>query len=116
MKRDEKDLLKHFRALPPEQQETVIAFAEFLASRVAETPRELGEPQPIPRPAEEKVVPAIKRLRLTYPMLDHSKMLHELSDHMTQHLMLGKPAAETIDEIEALFRRHFEQLRQGPGI
>lgn len=112
MKRDEKDLLKHFRALPPEQQETVIAFAEFLSGRVAETPRIIGEPQPIPRPAEEKVVQAIKRLRLTYPMLDHGKMLHELSDHMSRHLMMGKPAAETIDEIEALFRRHYELLRQ----
>lgn len=112
MKRDEKDLLKHFRALPLEQQETLIAFAEFLAGRVVETPRERGEPQAIPRPAEEKVVQAIKRLRLTYPMLDHGKMLHELSDHMTQHLMMGKPAAETIDEIEALFRRHFELLKQ----
>lgn len=113
MKRDEKDLLKHFRALPPEQQDTLIAFAEFLAGRMAETPRELGEPQAIPRPAEEKVVQAIKRLRLTYPMLDHSKMLHEVSEHMTQHLMLGKPAAETIDEIEVLFRRRYEQIKQG---
>jgi hypothetical protein len=112
MKRDEKDLLKHFRALPPEQQETVIAFTEFLAGRVAEIPRAIGEPQPIPRPEEEKVVQAIKRLRLTYPMLDHSKMLHELSEHMTQHLMLGKPAAQAIDEIEALFLRHYEQLKQ----
>jgi hypothetical protein len=113
MKRDEKDLLKHFRALPPAQQETVIAFAEFLAGREAASPREIGEPQAIPRPEEEKVVQAIKRLRLTYPMLDHSKMLHELSEHMTQHLMMGKPAAESIDEIEALFRNHYEQLRQG---
>lgn len=111
MKRDEKDLLKHFRALPPEQQETVIAFTEFLAGRFAETPREVGEPEPIPRPEEEKVVQAIKRLRLTYPMLDHSKMLHELSDHMTQHLMMGKPAPEVIEEIENLFRRQYEQLK-----
>jgi len=111
MKRDEKELLKYFRALPSAQQDTVIAFAEFLAGRVVETPREFGEPELIPRPAEEKVVQAIKRLRLTYPMLDHSKMLQEISDHMTQHLMLGKPAAEVIDEIEALFRRDYEQLR-----
>ena len=107
MKRDEKDLLKHFRALPPEQQDSVIAFAEFLAGRVAETPREIGEPQPIPRPEEEKVVQAIKRLRLTYPMLDHGKMLQELSDHMTQHLIMGKTAVEVIEEIEALLRRHY---------
>ncbi len=113
MKRDEKDLLKHFRALSSAQQETLIAFAEFLAVRtVAESPREIGEPEAIPRPAVESVVQAIKRLRLTYPMIDHSSMLHELSDHMTQHLVMGKPAVEVIDELEAVFRRHYEQLRQ----
>lgn len=113
MKRDEKDLLKHFRALPPEQQETLVAFAEFLATRAAaEAPRAVGAPEPIPRPDEERVVQAIKRLRLTYPMIDHSSMLHELSDYMTQHLVMGKPATEVIDELEAVFRRHYEQLRQ----
>ena len=110
MKRDEKDLLKFFRALAPEQQDTLFAFAEFLAARTAETPRELGEPEPIPRPAEEKVVQAIKRLRLTYPMLDHSKMLHEISEHMTQHLVMGKQASDVIDEMEIVFRSHYEQL------
>lgn len=113
MKRDEKDLLKHFRALSPEQQETLIAFAEFLAARSAEAPREYGEPVAIPRPTDERVVQAIKRLRLTYPMIDHSKMLHELSDFMTQHLVMGKPAAEVIDELEVVFRRHYDQLLQG---
>lgn len=111
MKRDEKDLLRLFRALPPEQQETLFAFAEFLAARAVETPREIGDPEPIPRPAEEKVVPAIKRLRATYPMLDHSKMLHEISEYMTQHLVMGKPAADVIDALETVFRQHYEALR-----
>ena len=114
MKRDEKDLLKHFRVLAPEQQETLISFAEFLAARAAAAaPRECGEPEAIPRPVEERVVQAIKRLRLTYPMIDHSKMLHELSDFMTQHLVMGKPAAAVIDALEVVFRRHYDQLKQG---
>ena len=112
MKRDEREFLKCLRGLPPEEQETLFAFAEFLAARAAQTPREIGEPQAIPRPAKESVVQAIKRLRLTYPMLDHGKMLHELTDYMTQHLMLGKPAAEVIDALETVFRQHFEQLQQ----
>ena len=111
MKRDEKDLLRLFRALPPGQQDTLFTFAEFLAARVDETPREIGEPEPIPRPAEEKVVHAIKRLRATYPMLDHSKMLHEISEYMTQHMIMGKSAGEVIDEMEVTFRRHYEQLK-----
>ena len=112
MKRDEKDLLKFFRALAPEQQETLMTFAEFLAARGVAVPQAIGAPEPIPRPEEERVVQAIKRLRLTYPMLDHSQMLHEIADFMTQHLVMGKPAEEVIDEVEAVFRRHYDQLRQ----
>lgn len=111
MKRDEKDLLNLFRALPPEQQDTLIAFAEFLAARSGETPSEWGEPEPIPRPAEEKVVHAIKRLRKTYPMLDHSKMLYVVSECMTQHVVQGKPAIEVIDELEGMFRSRYESLK-----
>lgn len=112
MNRDEKDLLNLLRALPPEQQDTLFAFAEFLAARAGETQREWGEPEPIPRPAEEKVVHAIKRLRKTYPMLDHSKMLYEVSECMTLHVMQGKPAAEVIDELEGMFRSRFESLKK----
>ena len=112
MKRDEKDLLNLFRALPPEQQETLFSFAEFLAARAAETSREWSEPEPIPRPAEEKVVHAIKRLRATYPMLDLSKMLYEVSEVMTLHVMQGKPAVEVIDELEAKFRSRYESAKK----
>ena len=110
MKHEEKDLLKCFRALPAEQQETLFAFAEFLTARTAVTPTVYGEPQVIPRPAKESVVQAIKRLRLTYPMLDYSKMLHEISEYMTQHLIMGKPAAEVIDSLEATFQQQYDAL------
>lgn len=112
MKRDEKDLLHLFRALLPEQQETLFSFAEFLAARAAETPREWGEPELIPRPPAEKVVHAIKRLRKTYPMLDHSKMLYEVSECMTQHVVQGKGAIEVIDKLEAMFRSCYEGLKK----
>ena len=110
MKRDERDWLKLCRALPPDQQDTLYAFAEFLAARAIQTPREIGAPEPIPRPADEKVVQAIKRLRATYPMLDHSKMLHEISEYMTQHLIMGKPAEDVINALELVFRQHYEAL------
>ena len=107
----EKKLLGMYRELPADQQETLLAFAEFLASRAAvNKPAVPSEPQSIPRPAEERVVQAIKRLRETYPMLDHSKMLHEVSEHMTQHVMQGKPAQEVIDQLELVFRAHYERM------
>lgn len=115
-KQSEKKLLRLFGSLSPEQQDTVLAFMEFLSARnpVPETvvPQ---TPQSIPRPAEESVVKAIKRLRETYPMLNPDKLLHETSGLMMKHVMNGKPAAEVIDELEALFARHYEQHGQDSG-
>jgi hypothetical protein len=58
-------------------------------------------------------VKAIKRLMATYPMLDRDKLLHETSGHMTRHVIHGKPAAEVIDELEAMFAQHYERHRNG---
>jgi hypothetical protein len=111
MRTQDKKLLNLFRELSTEQQDALLAFAEFLASRAAAARSPVAaEPQAIPRPPEEKVVQAIRRLRETYPMLDHGKMLHEVSHHMTQHLMHGKAAKEVIDELELVFRAQYEQM------
>lgn len=108
----EKQLLRWFRRLPEGDRATLLAFAEFLAGRVAK-PALPDRPLPIPRPEEEKVVHAIRRLRETYPMLDHGRMLHEVSQLMTQHVVQGRPAREVIDELELLFRAHYERLAGG---
>ena len=112
MKRVEKDLLNLYRALPAEQQNTLFAFADFLNARAVDTPREYSEPEAIPRPPQEKVVHAIKRLRASYTMLDHSKMLYEVSEAMTLHVMQGKPAVEVIDGLEEIFRKRYEELKK----
>lgn len=114
MRSQDKKLLNLFRGLPDAEQDTLLAFAEFLAQRTALAKPAVEQlPRAIPRPAEEKVVQAIRRLRETYPMLDHGKMLHEVSHHMTQHVMQGKPAREVIDELELVFRAHYERMRSG---
>jgi len=109
MTADERRLLRLFRALSPSRREGLIDYAEFLLVRAQpEAPEVPSEPLAIPRPAQESVVKAIKRLRETYPMLDRARILHETSALMTQHLVHGKSAPAIIDELEALFRRHFE--------
>lgn len=92
-----------------------MAFMEFLAGRQSATDEipVIEEPQPIPRPAGESVVKALKRLRETYPMLDPALLLHEASNHMQQHVMQGKPTTAVIDELETLFTRHYEKYRSG---
>ncbi len=101
---DERQLLKLWRALDPEQRTTLIAFAEFLCSKQpAAAPAPL--PEPVPRPERETVVGALKRLRFNYPQLDSAVLLNEASLLMSAHLLQGRPAKEVIDELEDLFAR-----------
>ncbi len=111
----EKRLTKIFAQLSEAERKTLLDFAEFLASRSAPDKPQVLEPKPIPRPADESVVAALKRLRETYPMLDHSTMLNEASALMAQHLMQGRAAQEVIDELESLFQRDFDAFRQQLG-
>ena len=111
MKAGEKKLLELFRALPEAERATLLDFAEFLASRAAPAAREVSGPLPIPRPDDETVVKAIRRLMETYPMLDRGKLLHETAHYMTQHVIHGRPASEVIGELETLFAGHYRRLK-----
>lgn len=112
MTSDEKRLLKLYRALSNSGRTSLVDYADFLASRdngqaaVPETPLD------IPRPAEESVVKAIKRLMATYPMLGRDKLLHETSALMTRHVVHKHPAVEVIDELESLFKRYYDLHEQ----
>ncbi|MET0116969.1 MAG: Crp/Fnr family transcriptional regulator [Sedimenticola sp.] len=111
---DQRKLLKLFSALDEQARESLVAFAEFLAQReqaVEETARTV-EPLAIPRPEEESVIAAIKRLSETYPMLDRSTLFHETSSLMTSHVMQGREATEVIDELELLFQGKYQQLTE----
>ncbi len=107
---EEGRLVKLFRRLGPAERETLLAFAMFLAERASllpgdEAPR---EPSHRPRPENESVVAAIKRLSLTYEMLDRGPMLNETSMLMSAHVLQGRGAAEVIAELESLFERHYQ--------
>lgn len=109
-----RQLLRHYRALEPTDQATLLAFGEFLASRSAGRRQEASAPLEtvsIPRPQEESVVGAIKRLSRKYYMLDRSTMLNDTSSLMGAHVLQGRPAGEVIDELEDLFARHYAEYR-----
>lgn len=116
MKGEYKRLAEIFRALPADRRRTLLEFAEFLAGRdAAADEEELPAPAAIPRPRDESVVKAIKRLMATYPMLDRAKLLHETADYMNQHVMKGRAAGEVIEELEAVFARHYERMKAEGG-
>ncbi len=111
----EKKLLAQFECLSETQRETLLSFAEFLAAQI---PRDQAEPAPspepryTPRPEQESVVAAIKRLNATYFMLeDHAGLLNEASVLMTQHVMQGRDINEVIDELETMFARFYGEWR-----
>jgi len=104
-----------YDSLPEAEKKTLLDFAEFLAARCERDRPVSTEPTAIPRPEDESVVAALKRLRETYHMLDHSKMLHEASSLMAQHMMQGRPAGEVIDDLEQMFRRDFDKFLEQLG-
>ena len=112
-KRGERELLGLFGRLAPTQQEKLIAFAELLAGGAPDASR--GERVIIARPTRETVTMALRRLVRSYPMLDRRRLMGEASRLMAQHALEGRPAAEVIDELEALFERHYEQLKSEAG-
>ena len=99
--------------LPEEQQRTLLQFAEFLLAQLpeAEADAPLPEPKDIPRPEQESVIKAMRRLSETYFMLERGPLLNETSTLMAQHVMHGRSAVEVIDELEAVFSRQYEKLR-----
>lgn len=107
----EKNLLDRFNRLAAPERDMLLSFAEFLCARSGDVSSAEPHPEPchIPRPEQESVVAAIRRLSATYPMLEKPKLLNETSVLMTQHVMQGRDLIEVIDEMEAVFRRHYEE-------
>lgn len=102
--------MKYYQQLPSDQQQALSNYAEWLVSRYGKTNEIVvaTEPLDIPRPAQESVVKAIRRLSETYPMLNTSEMLTKTSSFMTRHVMEGQDSAEIIDEMEVYFRECYE--------
>ncbi len=100
-----------------EHKRSLVDFAEFLKqkSRQSEQNFESQEKlQPLkqPRPDEENIINAIKRLRASFFMLNTDTLLDETSSLMTQHIVHGREAVEVIDDLETLFDQHYQNYLQ----
>lgn len=110
---NEARLLAVFRKLAPDDRHALQAYAEFLAVRSGALGEDApaGEPQVLPRPENESVVMAIRRLTQSYPMLDRRKLIGRTSQLMAEHALQGRAAAEVITELEVVFEHHYRQTR-----
>jgi len=116
----EQHLQALFQRLATGDQQTLLAFAEFLAGRslpgtvtVSSEPVVIPEPEKIERQAGESLVAALKRLAKTYPMLDKTVMLGATSDLVASNIMQGTDPVGVIDELEDIFRSQYEKLKSG---
>ena len=110
MNKTEKKLLAILSDLDKNDRHSLISYAEFLLAKAKQEGRLLVVEKPlvIPRPQEEKVVAAIKRLSAAYPMLKKNDLFNQTAALMSEHIMQGREAVEVIDELEALFKAHYE--------
>ena len=97
-------LLDIYRTLDAQRQKQLLEFAQALAAPLAAPRRE-------PRPSEESVVLALRRLTRSYPMPDRRRLMGPASALMAQHALQGRAAAEVIDELELLFEGHYRECR-----
>ena len=127
----EKQLGECFRALDDNGQAALVAFAEFLVQRNGQiksprnslpeesTPVEevsIAVPEITPRAEGESVIGGIKRLVASYPMIDRDQLSEEIQSLMTKHILKGVSAEEVIDQLEALFLKHYQNLRSASEI
>ncbi len=114
----EQQLLAAFRLLAGEDRQALIAFAEFLTARSSgvDASGPIAALQPEPRPADESVVMAIKRLTRTYPMLDRRKLMGPTSLLVSQHALQGRAAVQIIDELEVVFERHYRETAKSRNV
>ena len=110
MKKSTKKLLEFYRNLPDEVAQQLVDYAEFLASRHNVEIKAISSPEDIARPDKESVVIAVKRLTATYPMLNTDKLLDKTASLVSQNMLQGRDAIEVIDELEVIFRQHYEIL------
>jgi len=107
----ENQLLDCFYQLPEQARNSLLEYAQFLVERHGISESVPDEPLDMPRPQDETVIAAIKRLSRTYPMLNKDKLLHETAGLVTEHMMRGRDAVEVIDELEVIFERRYQELK-----
>ncbi len=106
------DLIDLYQAMDDSRKKSLSDFADFLYAQAEPVSTEVQSPDDIPRPEQETVVGAIKRLKVTYHMIGSMSVFSEASALMTDHMVKGRDVVEVIDEMEVLFEDAYKKLVQ----
>ena len=99
-----------YEAMDDQRKQSLSDFADFLYAQADPISKEVLPPEDISRPETETVVGAIKRLKLTYPMIGSMKVFSAASSLMTEHMVNGRNVIEVIDEMEVLFVSAYDEM------
>lgn len=107
-------LIKLFDGMEQQQQDSLLDYAAFLLNQQeksdpTQSQQKLAPDLSNPRPEEENVVNAIKRLRASYYMLNADNLFSESSTLMAQFMLHGRDADEVIDDLQQLFEDHYQK-------
>lgn len=103
-------LVDIYESMDDERRRSLSDFADFLYAQADPVVKEIPPPEAIPRPQQETVVGAVKRLKLKYPMIESMKIFSAASQLMTDHMVKGRDVVEVIDEMEILFETAYKNL------
>lgn len=107
-----KALIELYESLDEERKQSLSDFADFLYAKAGPVLKEVPPPDEIPRPEQETVVGAIKRLKSKYHMVESMSVFSKASSLMTDHMVSGRDVIEVIDEMEDLFDDAYNKLLQ----
>jgi hypothetical protein len=106
------DLIDLYEAMDDNRKKSLTDFADFLYAQAEPIAKEIQAPDDVPRPEQETVVGAIKRLKVTYHMIGSMSVFSEASALMTDHMVKGRDVVEVIDEMEILFEDAYKKIVQ----
>ena len=107
-----KALIELYESLDDERKLSLCDFADFLYAKAGPVVKEIPAPEDVPRPEQETVVGAVKRLKTKFHMVESMTVFSAASSLMTDHMVKGRDLVEVIDEMEALFEDAYKKLLQ----
>lgn len=108
-------LIDLYQSMDDERKRSLCDFADFLYAQAEPISKEIPAPEDVPRPQQETVVGAVKRLKIKYHMVESMTVFSAASTLMTDHMVKGRDVIEVIDEMDALFEDAYEKLLQANG-
>jgi hypothetical protein len=109
------DLIDLYEVMDDERKRSLSDYTDFLYAQADPINKVIPSPDDSPRPEEETVVGAVKRLKIKYHMIESMVVFSRASELMTDHMVKGRDVIEVIDEMEVLFDDAYKKILLDSG-